>query len=61
MCMPHAGSSFCDHFHESNNVQAFCDLEAFYTYEGTYDVNVLVAGKQLWELPQTFSRQCAQI
>lgn len=27
------------------SVQAFCDLEAFYTYEGTYDVNVLVAGR----------------
>lgn len=28
-----------------NAAQAFCDLEAFYTYEGTYDVNVLVAGR----------------
>lgn len=26
-------------------LQAFCDLEAFYTYEGTYDINVLVAGR----------------
>ena len=25
--------------------QAFCDLEAFYTYEGTYDINTLVAGR----------------
>lgn len=28
-------------------VQAFCDVEAFYSYEGTYDVNVLVAGRGL--------------
>lgn len=26
--------------------KAFCDLEAIYTYEGTYDVNVLVAGRE---------------
>ena len=25
--------------------KAFCDMEAIYTYEGTYDVNVLVAGR----------------
>ncbi|KAK9820949.1 hypothetical protein WJX81_003664 [Elliptochloris bilobata] len=25
--------------------KAFCDMEAYYTYEGTYDVNVLVAGR----------------
>mmetsp|Transcript_25590 Transcript_25590/g.64931 ORF Transcript_25590/g.64931 Transcript_25590/m.64931 type:complete len:461 (-) Transcript_25590:299-1681(-) len=28
-----------------NVAKAFCDVEAFYTYEGTYDVNVLVAGR----------------
>ena len=28
-----------------HHLQAFCDLEAFYTYEGTYDINVLVAGR----------------
>ncbi|GFH27402.1 Ig-like domain-containing protein [Haematococcus lacustris] len=28
-----------------NIAKAFCDLEAYYTYEGTYDVNVLVAGR----------------
>ncbi|KAF5832892.1 acyl-CoA dehydrogenase/oxidase [Dunaliella salina] len=28
-----------------NVAKAFCDLEAFYTYEGTYDVNALVAGR----------------
>lgn len=27
--------------------KAFCDVEAFYSYEGTYDVNVLVAGRGL--------------
>lgn len=27
--------------------KAFCDLEAFYTYEGTYDINVLVAGRDI--------------
>lgn len=25
--------------------KAFCDAEAYYSYEGTYDVNVLVAGR----------------
>lgn len=25
--------------------KAFCDMEAIYTYEGTYEVNVLVAGR----------------
>uniref|UniRef100_A0A7R9VKM5 Uncharacterized protein n=1 Tax=Chlamydomonas euryale TaxID=1486919 RepID=A0A7R9VKM5_9CHLO len=25
--------------------KAFCDVEAFYSYEGTYDVNALVAGR----------------
>ncbi len=25
--------------------QAFSDVEALYTYEGTYDVNMLVAGR----------------
>ena len=27
--------------------KAFCDIEAFYSYEGTYDVNALVAGRGL--------------
>ena len=26
-------------------LQAFCDLEAYHSYEGTYEVNVLVAGR----------------
>ena len=27
--------------------KAFCDLEALYTYEGSYEVNALVAGRFL--------------
>lgn len=26
--------------------KAFCDLEAIHTYEGTYEVNALVAGRE---------------
>ena len=26
--------------------KAFCDMEAMYTYEGTYDINMLVAGRE---------------
>ena len=25
----------------------FCDMEALYTYEGTYDINSLVSGREL--------------
>lgn len=28
-------------------MKAFCDMEAIYTYEGTYDINSLVAGREL--------------
>jgi acyl-CoA oxidase len=28
-------------------MQAFCDLEPIYTYEGTYEVNVLVTGREI--------------
>ena len=28
----------------------FCDAEAFYSYEGTYDINQLVAGRELLKL-----------
>lgn len=28
-------------------MKAFCDMEAVYTYEGTYDINSLVAGREL--------------
>lgn len=27
--------------------QAFCDLEPIYTYEGTYDINTLVTGREI--------------
>lgn len=27
--------------------KAFCDAEALYTYEGTYDVNCLVSGREI--------------
>ncbi len=26
--------------------KVFCDMEAMYTYEGTYDINMLVAGRE---------------
>lgn len=32
-------------------VQAFCDLEPIYTYEGTYDINTLVAGREITGIP----------
>ena len=28
-------------------MRAFCDMEAIYTYEGSYDINVLVTGREL--------------
>ena len=28
-----------------------CDMESLYTYEGSYDINVLVAGRQLTGIP----------
>lgn len=27
--------------------QAFCDLEPIYTYEGTYEINSLVTGREI--------------
>lgn len=42
------------------NLQAFCDLEPIYTYEGTYDINTLVTGREVTGLaafkPATRSR-----
>lgn len=26
--------------------KTFCDMEAYYTYEGTYEVNALVVGRE---------------
>ncbi|VFQ71200.1 unnamed protein product [Cuscuta campestris] len=31
--------------------KAFCDMEAVYTYEGTYDVNTLVTGREVTGIP----------
>lgn len=28
-------------------IKALADIEAIYTYEGTYDINALVAGREL--------------
>ena len=30
-----------------NNMKAFCDMEALYTYEGSYEINCLVTGRFL--------------
>ena len=32
---------------ENHVMKAFMDMEAMYTYEGTYDVNMLVSGREL--------------
>lgn len=34
-------------FHFGVILQAFCDLEPIYTYEGTYDINSLVTGREI--------------
>ena len=33
--------------HENHAMKAFMDAESIYTYEGTYEVNTLVAGRDL--------------
>jgi acyl-CoA oxidase len=33
--------------HENYVIRALADMEATYTYEGTYDINVLIAGRQI--------------
>ena len=33
--------------HENYVMRALTDMEAVYTYEGTYEVNALVAGREL--------------
>jgi alkylation response protein AidB-like acyl-CoA dehydrogenase len=33
--------------HENYVMKALADMEAIYTYEGTYDINTLVAGREL--------------
>ena len=32
---------------ENRVMKAFLDMEAMYTYEGTYDINSLVSGREL--------------
>ena len=32
---------------ENRVMKCFMDMEAVYTYEGTYDINMLVAGREL--------------
>jgi alkylation response protein AidB-like acyl-CoA dehydrogenase len=32
---------------ENRVIKAFLDMEAMYTYEGTYDINSLVSGREL--------------
>jgi len=32
---------------ENKVIKAFFDMEAMYTYEGTYDINSLVSGREL--------------
>lgn len=32
---------------ENRVIKAFMDMEAMYTYEGTYDINSLVSGREL--------------
>lgn len=32
---------------ENHVMKQFVDLESFYTYEGTYDINMLVSGREL--------------
>lgn len=33
--------------HDNYVMKALADMEAIYTYEGTYDINTLVAGREL--------------
>lgn len=33
--------------HDLYVMKTLCDMEALYTYEGTYDINTLVAGHEL--------------
>lgn len=36
---------------DNYTIKALGDMEAVYTYEGTYDINVLVAGRELTGIP----------
>ena len=37
--------------HDNYVMKAMADMEAIYTYEGTYDINTLVAGRELTGVP----------
>lgn len=37
--------------HDNYLMKAVADAEAIYTYEGTYDINALVAGRELTGIP----------
>jgi acyl-CoA oxidase len=37
--------------HDNYVMKALADLEGVYTYEGTYDINVLVTGRELTGIP----------
>lgn len=46
---------------EDNYVmKAMMDIEATHTYEGTYDINVLVAGRELTGIPSFKTREIKQ-
>jgi len=32
---------------ENRVIKAFMDIEALYTYEGTYDINALISGREI--------------
>lgn len=37
--------------HSNYVMKALADIEAIYTYEGTYDINTLVAGREITGIP----------
>ena len=37
--------------HDNYLMKAVADAEAIYTYEGTYDINTLVAGREITGIP----------
>ncbi|KAM7260566.1 hypothetical protein ACFE04_011239 [Oxalis oulophora] len=39
---------------DTNQKKAFCDLEPIYTYEGTYDINTLVTGREITGVARCF-------
>lgn len=37
--------------HDNYAMKGLADIEALYTYEGTYDINALVAGREITGVP----------